>query len=217
MATLDHNRQVIRSLIEDSVLNTVEYILIYQSLFEGVQDSIVTVINLEWSGDENRTWFFGLTRVFSGVTLRFDSFVVNTFMLISGEPFLVMAVDNFGFIVIDLVSNTAIEEVNFRKFYPSINDFSILKLVPIAENGIRVIMQDGGAFSFIWRGLSKKYIQYFYRESWRWGHFWRRTDNHIISRHYWRYIFTSCRKSWWCWSCTVSLLQTKQWIFRSFC
>ena len=82
-------------------------------------------------------------------------------MLISGEPFLVMAVDNFGFIVIDLVSNTAIEEVNFRKFYPSINDFSILKLVPIAENGIRVIMQDGGAFSFIWRGLSKKYIQYF--------------------------------------------------------
>lgn len=49
--------------------------------------------------------------VFSGLELGYDQFVVNSFMFISGEPLFVVSVDNFGLLVIDIVSKKVVDSV----------------------------------------------------------------------------------------------------------
>jgi len=59
-------------------------------------------------------------------------------------------------LVIDTISKTVIEDVNFRDWVPGIpRRFSIFKFVPIGNIGIRVLIKDNGGFSFNWRSIGK--------------------------------------------------------------
>lgn len=89
--------------------------------------------------------------------LQFDKFVVNTFILLREPTFVAIGVDDFGFIVVDLLTTTVVEEVPFRSFFPSVTEYSILKLINIADNGVRIFFKNGNSFSFIWDNLSKKF------------------------------------------------------------
>ena len=85
-----------------------------------------------------------------------DTFVVNTFIYIVDEPYLVVSVDNFGMIVFDTITKRMVEEVNFRTLVPNLpQTFSINRFVPIGTKGIRVLLENSGGFSFLWRSIGK--------------------------------------------------------------
>jgi hypothetical protein len=98
-----------------------------------------------------------MTSVFQGLTFGYDNFVVNSFMILQGYAFLIIAIDNFGFIVLDFVTNGVVEQVNFAHHIPELGElgFCIQKLLPVGDNGIRVILKDDGAFTFFWRDIGK--------------------------------------------------------------
>lgn len=152
MIRFDHDRELLRSYITSSVLDTVDYVLIFQSMLELEYDSVVSYINIKCNRGSCE---LSNRKDINGALLHFDNFIVNSFLLLPGEPFLIIGINDFGFIVIDMITNVVIEEVPFTKYYPALIDFSILKLVKITNNGIRVVLENRGAFSFIWTKLSK--------------------------------------------------------------
>jgi hypothetical protein len=83
-------------------------------------------------------------------------------MILQGQPFLVVGIDNFGFVLIDGITKGVIETVNFADYIPVLGTFGfkIEKILPVGNNGIRVILKDDGAFSFVWRGLSKLHFNH---------------------------------------------------------
>jgi hypothetical protein len=78
-------------------------------------------------------------------------------MVLQGHSFLVVAIDNFGFIVVDGITQGIIEQVNFAYLIPELGElgFCIQKLLPVGDNGIRVILKDDGAFTLFWRDICK--------------------------------------------------------------
>jgi hypothetical protein len=98
--------------------------------------------------------------------LAMDTFQVNTFMFIPNTALLAVAVDNYGMIVFDTSTRIKVEDVLFSKLIASFPErFSIFKFIPIGNNGIRVLIQNNGGFSFIWRSLGKFCILSF-RKNW---------------------------------------------------
>lgn len=70
------------------------------------------------------------------------------------EPYLVVSVDNFGMIVFDTITKRMVEEVSFRNLVPNLPPtFSINRFVPIGRTGIRVLLENSGGFSFLWRSI----------------------------------------------------------------
>lgn len=149
-----HNMRLLRTMMTASTLQSVDFVFIFQSDYRFISDSEMTFTNLECpemhhceSKDEQSI---------SGTFLQFDDFVVNTFTFIGDEDtFVAIGVDNFGFIVRDLITGSIVEEVPFVDYYPHLTKFSILKLINIANTGIRILLANGNSFSFIWDNLSK--------------------------------------------------------------
>lgn len=60
-------------------------------------------------------------------------------------------------IIIDTIGKTVTEEVNFREWVPALPiRFAIFRFVPLGNNGIRILLQDNGGFSFIWRSIARR-------------------------------------------------------------
>jgi arginyl-tRNA synthetase len=78
-------------------------------------------------------------------------------MILQNHAFLAVAIDNFGFIVIDGANQAVIEQVNFADYVPELGrlGFSIQKLLPVGDNGIRVMLKNDGAFTLFWRDICK--------------------------------------------------------------
>jgi len=146
--------RLLRTMMTASTLQSVDFVFIFQSDYRFISDSEITFTNLECpkmhhceSKDEHSI---------SGTFLQFDDFVVNTFTFLGDEDtFVAIGVDNFGFIVMDLITGNIVEEVPFIDYYPHLPKFSILKLVNIANTGIRILLANGNAFSFIWDNLRR--------------------------------------------------------------
>ena len=94
--------------------------------------------------------------IYNGVKLNFDQFIVNSFMFLHNEPLFVVSVDNYGIMIIDIVSNMVVDRIWFNSLIPELpNTFSIVKLLPIENNGIRIQLHDRSGFSLFWRGIAK--------------------------------------------------------------
>ena len=93
--------------------------------------------------------------IYSGVNLNLDQFVVNSFMFISNEPLFVVSVDNFGLLVIDIVSKSIVDKLNFSSMIINFNSFTISNIFPIDKNGMRILIKDKGGFSLFWKRVAK--------------------------------------------------------------
>ena len=94
--------------------------------------------------------------IYSGLKLNLDQFVVNSFMFINNEPLFVVSVDNFGLLVIDIVSKSIVDKLSFTEMIENFpNEFMITKIFPIEKNGIRILIEDHGEFSLFWKRIAK--------------------------------------------------------------
>ena len=94
--------------------------------------------------------------IYTGVILNLDQFIVNSFMIISNEPLFVVSVDNFGLLVIDIVSKSIVDKLSFTGMIENFpNEFTIMNIFPIEKNGIRILIEDYGGFSLFWKRIAK--------------------------------------------------------------
>ena len=94
--------------------------------------------------------------IYTGVKLNLDQFIVNSFMFISNEPLFVVSVDNFGLLVIDIVSKSIVDKLSFTEMIENFpNEFMITNIFPIEKNGIRILIEDHGEFSLFWKRIAK--------------------------------------------------------------
>ena len=94
--------------------------------------------------------------IYTGVILNLDQFIVNSFMFISNEPLFVVSVDNFGLLVIDIVSKSIVDKLSFTGMIENFpNEFTIMKNFPIENNGIRILIEDYGGFSLFWKRIAR--------------------------------------------------------------
>ena len=101
-------------------------------------------------------WTLSNFDIYTGVKLNFDQFIVNSFIFIDGEPLFVISVDNFGIMVIDIVSKMVVDKICFNWMNFGIpSTFSISKLIPVNKNGIRILLKDRSGFSLFWSGIAK--------------------------------------------------------------
>ena len=94
--------------------------------------------------------------IYTGLKLNLDQFIVNSFMFINNEPLFVVSVDNFGLLVIDIVSKSIVDKLSFTGMIENFpNEFTIMNIFPIENNGIRILIENHGEFSLFWRRIAK--------------------------------------------------------------
>ena len=94
--------------------------------------------------------------IYTGVILNLDQFIVNSFMFINNEPLFVVSVDNFGLLVIDIVSKSIVDKLSFTRMIENFpNEFTIMNIFPIENNGIQILIEDYGGFSLFWKRIAK--------------------------------------------------------------
>ena len=101
-------------------------------------------------------WVLSHYDIYTGLNLNLDQFIVNSFMFIDKEPLLVVSVDNFGLLVIDIVSKTIVDKFCFTSMIKNFpNTFSIVKVIPVGKTGIRILFKNSNGFSLFWKGIAK--------------------------------------------------------------
>ena len=67
----------------------------------------------DWHQDDNSELNCTLSNfdIYTGIKLELDQFIVNSFMFINNEPLFVVSVDNFGLLVIDIVSKSIVDKL----------------------------------------------------------------------------------------------------------
>ena len=158
MIEADYETGIRTKVIASTVLNRrVKDIEILESPLERddlyvvvlTEDSLVYLIEMEC--EDSYSCSLESYSTFTGQSLGLDQFVVNSFMLIKDEHLFVISVDNFGLIVIDLITRKVVEYISFNlliKDFPL--EFIIYKILPINNDGIRVLLKSLGGFSVFW-------------------------------------------------------------------
>lgn len=78
------------------------------------------------------------THVVSASTLVIDQFIVHSIMFIQGYNLFAVSVDNYGIIVLDILSASIVDSFSFKRMVPELpSKFTIMGIVPINNNGIR--------------------------------------------------------------------------------
>ena len=102
------------------------------------------------------SWVLSNYDIYAGLNLDLDQFIVNSFMFIDREPLFVVSVDNFGLLVIDIVSKTIVDKLCFTSMINNFpNTFSIVKIIQIGETGMRILLEDNNGFSLFWKRIAK--------------------------------------------------------------
>ena len=93
---------------------------------------------------------------FSSSVLKIDQFIVNSILVISNKTIFVASVNNYGLMIFDMISKSVIDSICFNELIPSFpNEFIIIKLIQIQRNGMRILVENYGAFSIFWKGIGK--------------------------------------------------------------
>ena len=102
------------------------------------------------------SWVLSNYDFYTGLNLNLDQFFVNSFMFINKEPLFVVSVDNFGLLVIDIVSKTIVDKICFTSMIKNFpNTFSIVKIIQIGKTGMRILLENSNEFSLFWKGIAK--------------------------------------------------------------
>ena len=164
------NRLVQDVQIVKSTLSKDDLYLVVLTIDRMTYDTMIYFISLNWTHEDfnefgeldekdkstNLTWLTTDFYTFSGLSLKLDQFVVNSFMFLAGEPLLVVSVNNFGLLIIDIVSKSIADDVWFHWIIPLIKgNFTVLNIIPINNNGIRVFLENKGEFSIYWKKIGK--------------------------------------------------------------
>ena len=94
--------------------------------------------------------------VYSGINLTLDQFKVNSFIFIDNEPLIIISVDNFGILILDIISKSIVDKICFNSMisnFPKM--FSIIKIIPIGNTSIRILLENKNGFSLLWKGIAK--------------------------------------------------------------
>ena len=163
------NRLVQDVQIVKSVLAKDDLYLVVLTIDRMAYDTMIYLIGMNWTEelddkshelynikDDILNWTLTGYHTFSGLNLKLDQFVVYSFMFLPGEPLIAVSVNNFGLIIIDIVTKSIADTVWFQWLIPQLTgNFTILNIIPINSNGIRVFIEDRGEFSIFWKKIGK--------------------------------------------------------------
>ena len=143
------NRRVKEVKIQKSYSTREDFYFIVLTKSDITYDSVLFYYGIEFKSVNNATMV--RYKIISGVPLNFDEFKVNSIMFIRNSHYLAMSVDNLGIILYDLIRFELADIINFSKVFTQFNAKCIItNIIPIANNGMRVLMKDHGSFSLFW-------------------------------------------------------------------
>lgn len=77
-------------------------------------------------------------------------------MMINEQPLLALAVDNFGIVIVDIISNKVVDMLRFELLISELkSDFSIYNIISLGKNRMRVFIENRGYISMQWQKISK--------------------------------------------------------------
>lgn len=90
----------------------------------------------------------------SGFNQGLDQFKVNSFTFLQNAPYFIVSVDNYGLVVIDLVSKKIIEKIPFYNLFEYFfNEFIVYNIIPTGQHSLRILLKEQGSFSLYWKDI----------------------------------------------------------------
>ncbi|CAI2386409.1 unnamed protein product [Moneuplotes crassus] len=145
------NRRVKQIFIEKCPVIINKFNIVILTKTEADFNTVVFIVDMRCEEKNNCTFvkYYSI----DGVSLSLDQFVVNSVLIIPNSTYFMLSVDNLGIVIIDILWMELAELIEFKNMEGIKDEFEITNIIPISDNGIRVMLKDIGEFSLFWEAI----------------------------------------------------------------
>ena len=139
-----------------------QYSLVMISEKDTQSDNSLIFINFVW--DTSFDWNIIKIKSANGNTYNYDSFIVNSLIFYIETEFIIVAINNFGLVVISWITQDVILQIPIYDSYFDIppRNMDIYTLIPLGTFGVRVLLNNEGGFSFFWNHVDENKLEIFW-------------------------------------------------------
>ena len=111
-------------------------------------DTTIFLLKMNYTNEELVLSGYSLL---TGFSLGFDQFKVNSVMFIPNQNYFLVAIDDFGLALIDIIRIEVADTILFKDLFGVFyKEFTIASLIPICEKEIRVLLETQESFWIYW-------------------------------------------------------------------